>query len=107
MPRIDIARERAALAAFCAGVVLLSGAYAFATLSAILSIPCERSPDPQRFCVWWAHSAAPTLIGVPAVLALGCYASFTAGSRRPVAIAAALVALTCIGLREAAAPDLS
>jgi hypothetical protein len=107
VPRIDIARERAALAAFCAAVVLLAGTYAFVTLSAILAIPCERSPDPQRFCVWWGHSAAPTLIGLPAVLAFGCYASFTAGSRRPAAIAGALVALTCLGLREAAAPDLS
>ena len=40
------------------------------------------------------------------MLALGCYASFTAGRRRPVAIAGALVVLTCVGLREAAAPDL-
>ena len=83
--------------------MLAAGAYAFVTLSAILAIRCDRSPDPQRFCVWWGHSAPPTLIGIPAVLALGCYASFTTGRRRPVAIAGALVVLTCIGLREAAA----
>ena len=106
MRRIGIARERRELAAFCAAVVLVAGAYAFVTLSAILAIRCDRSPDPQQFCVWWRHSAPPTLIGIPAVLALGCYASFSAGRRRPVAIAGALVVLTCVGLREAAAPDL-
>ena len=83
-----------------------AGAYAFATLSAILAIPCDHSLDPQRFCVWWGHSALPTLLGVPAVLGFGCYASIASGSRRPVAIAGALVVLVCLGLDGAAAPDM-
>jgi hypothetical protein len=94
--------RRAALAACCAGAVLAAGTFSFVTLSEILAIPCERSLDPQRFCVWWGHSALPTLLGVPAVLAFGCYASFTTRSPRPVALAGALVALVCLGLREAA-----
>jgi hypothetical protein len=95
-------RLSAALAAWCAGAVLAAGAYAYATLAAILALPCEFSLDPQRFCVWWGHSALPTLLGVPAVLAFGCYASFTTGSRRPVTVAAALVVFVCLSLRQAA-----
>ena len=98
--------RRAALAACCAGVVLAAGAYAYVTLSALLAIPCERSLDPQRFCVWWGHSALPTLLGVPAVLAFGCYASFTTRSPRPVVLAGALVILVCLGLEEAAVQEL-
>jgi len=97
--------RRVPLAAYCAGVVLAAGACAAATLLPILAIPCDRSLDPQRFCVWWAHSAAPTLAGVPGVLALACYASMTRHSRRPVTVAGVLVALVCLGLRAAAAPD--
>jgi hypothetical protein len=92
----------ARLAAWCAGVVLVAGAYAYATLAAIVALPCELALDPQRFCVWWGHSALPTLLGVPAVLAFGCYASFAAGSRRPVAVAGALVVFVCLSLRQAA-----
>jgi hypothetical protein len=92
----------AALTTWCAAVVLLAGTFAFATLSAILDIPCDRSPDLQRFCAWWGHSALPTQLGMPAVLAFGCYASASAGSRRPVTIAGVLVAITCLGLRQAA-----
>jgi hypothetical protein len=95
---------RTMLALWCGGVVTLAGAYAFVTLSEIVAIRCDLSLDPQRFCVWWQHSALPTLVGMPAVLAFGCYASFTAGSRRPVTIAGVLVALICVGLRQAAAP---
>src|SRR5215218_6630821 len=83
-----------------------AGAYAFATLSAILAIPCEHSLDPQRFCVWWGHSALPTLLGVPAVLGFGCYASFTTRSPRPVVLAGALIVLVCLGLEEAAVQEL-
>ena len=102
MRLIGLGSQRAALIAWCAAVVLLAGTFAFATLSAIVEIPCDRSPDPQRFCVWWGHSALPTLLGMPAVLALGCHASAGARSRRPVTIAGVLVALTCLGLRQAA-----
>jgi hypothetical protein len=97
--------QRAALPAWCAGVVLVAGAYAFDTLATLVTLPCEVSLDPQRFCVWWSHSALPTLVGVPAVLAFGCYASLTAGRRRPVAVAGALVVLVCLWLREAAFPE--
>jgi predicted lipase len=97
-------RLSAALAAWCAGAVL-AGAYAFDTLATVSALPCEVSLDPQRFCVWWGHSALPTLLGVPAVLAFGCYASLTAGSRRPVTVAAALVVLVCLSLRQAAAQE--
>jgi hypothetical protein len=96
---------RRALAAYCAVAVLLAGAYASATLAAIVALPCEYSLDPQRFCVWWGHSALPTLAGVPAVLGLGCYASLSTRSRRPVTLAAALVVLVCVGLREAAVQE--
>jgi len=99
-------KRLAALGGWCTVVVLLAGAWAFVTLSAIVGNHCERSPDPQRFCVWWAHSEAPTLIGIPAVLVLGCYASLSSRRRGPVAIAGLLVVLTCLGLRKAAAPDL-
>ena len=106
MRRTRMERSRAALAAWCAAVVAIAGAYAFATLAAIMHIHCEYSVDPQRFCVWWAHSALPTLVGVPAVLAFGCYASASTLSRRPVTIAAAMVWLVCLGLRQAAEADL-
>ena len=75
------------LAGWCAGVVCLAGAYAFDTLAALVALPCDVSLDPQRFCVWWGHSALPTLLGVPAVLAFGCYASLTTVRRRPVTVA--------------------
>jgi hypothetical protein len=94
-----------ALAAYCAAAVLAAGAYASVTLAAIAALPCELSLDPQRFCVWWGHSALPTLVGVPAVLALGCYASLAGSSRGPVTIAAVLVVLVCLGLREAAVQE--
>jgi hypothetical protein len=98
-------RLSAALAAWCAGAVLAAGAYAFDTLATVSALPCEVSLDPQRFCVWWGHSALPTLLGVPAVLAFGCYASLTTRSRRPVTVAAALVVLVCLSLRQAALPE--
>ena len=85
------------LTAWCAAVFVAAGAVAFATLSAILALPCDHSLDPQRFCAWWGHSALPTLVGMPAVLAFGCYASATARSPRPVTIAGGLVALTVPG----------
>jgi hypothetical protein len=94
----------AALALWCGGVVTAAGAYAFVTLSQIAAIRCDLSLDQQRFCVWWQHSALPTIVGMPAVLAFGCYASLTAGSRRHVTIAGVLVVLICLGLRQAAAP---
>jgi hypothetical protein len=93
------------LAAWCAGVVGAAGAYAFATLAKLLAIPCELSADPQRFCVWWGHSSLPTVLGVPAVLAFGCYASAHVRSRRPVTIAGVLVVAVCVGLRQAAGGD--
>jgi hypothetical protein len=95
----------ATLAGWCAAMVLVAGAYAATTLAAILALPCDFSLDPQRFCVWWGHSALPTLVGVPAVLGLGCYASVAARSRRPVTIAAGLVVLVCVSLREAAVQE--
>ena len=104
LTRMD--RSPAALAAWCAAVVAIAGAYAFATLAAIVEIPCEHSLDPQRFCVWWAHSSLPTVAGMPAVLAFGCYVSASTHSRRPVTIAGALVWLVCLGLRRAAMADL-
>ena len=94
------------LTVWCAAVVLVAGTVAFATLAAILALPCDHSLDPYRFCAWWEHSALPTLIGMPAVLAFGCYASATAGSRRQVTIAGVLVALICLGLRRAAGLDI-
>jgi hypothetical protein len=106
MPLTGLGSRRAALTAWCAAVVLLAGAFAFATLSEILAIPCDRSLDPQRFCAWWGHSALPTLLGMPAVLAFGWYASAVARSRRPVTLAGVLVALTCVGLRQAAGLNL-
>ena len=93
--------ERAALPAWCAGVVMLAGAYAFDTLAALVALPCDVSLDPQRFCGSWGHSALPTLLGVPAVLAFGRYASLTTVRRRPVTVAGALVVLVCLSLREA------
>jgi hypothetical protein len=94
--------RRVSLAAWCAGVVAAAGAYGIVTLAAILGVSCEESLDPQRFCAWWGHSALPTLIGVPGVLAFGCYASASARSRAPVTVAGVLVVLVCAGLREAA-----
>ena len=93
-----------ALALWCGGVVTAAGAYAFVTLAQLAAIRCDLSPDPQRFCVWWQHSALPTIAGIPAVLALGCYASFTARSRSQVTVAGVLVVLVCLGLRHAAGP---
>ena len=98
--------QRLRIAAWCAFIVVLAGGCAYATLAAILAIPCDLSPDPQRFCAWWRHSTLPTVLGMPAVLAFGCYATLTAGRRGPVVIAGVLVMLTCLGLREAAAPEL-
>ena len=95
-------RRRVPLAAWCAGVVAAAGAYGIATLAAILAVSCERSLDPQRFCAWWGHSALPTLLGVPGVLAFGCYASANTRSRAPVTIAGVLVVLVCAGVRKAA-----
>lgn len=100
-----IEARRAAPAAYCAALVVLTGAYAVVTMSAIVALPCDRSLDPQRFCVWWQHSAPPTLLGIPAVLGLGCYASLAAGSRRPVTVACVLVALVCHGLSQAAVQE--
>jgi hypothetical protein len=96
---------RPALATYCAATVIAAGAYASLTLAALVALPCELSLDPQRFCVWWGHSALPTLLGVPAVLAFGCYASFSRSSRGPVTVAAVLVVLVCLGLREAAVQE--
>jgi hypothetical protein len=100
-----LSADAAGLAAWCAAVVLAVGGYAFATLAELLALPCERSLDPQHFCVWWGHSALPTVVGVPAVLGFGCYASVTAGSRRPVTVAGALVVLVCLSLRQAAVQE--
>ena len=93
------------LTLWCVIAALPACGYAIATLAAIEAIPCDVSLDPQRFCAWWEHSALPTLVGLPAVLAFGCYASLETASRRPVTVAAVLVVLTCAGLREAAAPS--
>ena len=98
--------DRAALARWCALAVLPAAAYAGLTLAALFGIDCDLSADPQRFCVWWGHSWLPTTLGLPAVLAFGCYASLERGSRRPVVVASVLVVLTCAYLRGAAAPAL-
>jgi hypothetical protein len=97
---------RAPLARWCGLAVLLAGAYAALTLVALFGIDCDVSLDPQRFCVWWHHSWLPTTLGLPAVLAFGCYASLERASPRPVIVAAVLVVLTCVYLRGAAAPVL-
>ena len=89
---------------WCAVTVLLAGAYAALTLASIAELPCETSLDPQRFCVWWEHSRLSTVLGVPGVLALGWYASAISHSRRPVTVVGVLVVLTCLALRQAAAP---
>ena len=83
---------------------LPAAAYAGATLAALFAIRCDVSPDPQRFCVWWGHSWLPTAIGLPAVLALGCWAALERRSPRPALVAAVMVVLTCVYLRGAAAP---
>ena len=81
-----------------------AAAYAAATLAALFAVDCDWSLDPQRFCVWWSHSWLPTAVGLPAVLALGCWASMERRSGRPVLVAAGMVVLTCVYLRGAAAP---
>jgi hypothetical protein len=96
--------SRHALTLWCGAMVVPAAVYAVLTLVAVAAIRCDVSVDPQRFCVWWAHSWLPTVVGVPGVLAFGCYASFATGSRRPVALAAILLVITCAGLRAAAAP---
>ena len=98
--------QRLRIGAWCAVIVVLAGGCAYATLAAILAIPCDLSPDPQRFCAWWRHSTLPTVLGMPAVLAFGCYASLTERRRWPITIAGVLIALTCVGLLQAAGPDL-
>src|SRR5215211_430773 len=87
--------SRAALACWCAAMVLPAAIYALLSLSPLAAIHCRESLDPQRFCTWWQHSRTSTFVGVPAVLALGCYASAVARSRRPVTVAAVLVVVTC------------
>jgi hypothetical protein len=94
----------ASLSRWCVLAVTPAAAYAALTLSALFSIHCEWSLDPQRFCVWWSHSWLPTTVGLPAVLALGCWASRERGSPRPAVAAAVMVVLTCLYLRGAAAP---
>jgi len=95
------------LRAWCALVVAPAAAYAALTLAALFAIDCDLALDPQRFCVWWGHSWLPTTFGLPASLAFGCWATHATGSRRPVALAAVLVVLTCLYLRAAAAPGLA
>jgi hypothetical protein len=80
-----------------------AAAYAALTLAALSAMHCEWSLDYQRFCLWWSHSQLPTTAGMPAVLALGCWASRERGTARPAVIAAVLVVLTCLYLRAAAA----
>jgi hypothetical protein len=104
--RVQLVRDRAPLARWCALAVAPAAAYAVLTLTALSGIDCDVSLDPQRFCVWWSHSRLPTTLGIPAVLAFGCYASLERESRRPVTFAAVLVVLTCAYLRAAAAPVL-
>ena len=96
--------SQAVLALWCGAMVVPAATYAGLTLAAVAAIPCDVSLDPQRFCVWWAHSWLATVAGAPAVLAFGCYATFATRSRRPVAFAAVLLVLTCLGLRAASAP---
>jgi hypothetical protein len=86
--------------------VAAAAAYAALTLAALFGIDCDIAPDPQRFCAWWSHSWLPTAVGMPAVLAFGCYASAERDSPRPAILAALLVVLTCLYLRGAAAPVL-
>jgi hypothetical protein len=94
-----------ALTLWCATVTAIGGAYAMATLIALARLPCDFSLDPGRFCAWWEDSGrAPAFVGVPAVLALGWYASLERDSPRPVLVAAVLVVLSCSGLRAAAGP---
>jgi hypothetical protein len=90
----------------CALAVVPAAAYAALTLAALFGVDCDVSLDPQRFCVWWSHSWLPTALGMPAVLAFGCYASVERDSPRPAIVAALLVVLTCVYLRAAAAPVL-
>jgi len=97
---------RAPLARWCALIVAPATVYAAFTLATLFSLDCDASRDPQRFCVWWSHSWLPTALGIPAVLAFGCYATLERDSRRPVTLAAVLVVLTCAYLRGAAAPIL-
>jgi hypothetical protein len=91
---------------WCALAVVPAAMYAAVTLAALFAIDCDVALDPQRFCVWWGHSWLPTALGMPAVLAFGCYASAERDSPRPAIVAAVLVVLTCLYLRAAAAPAL-
>jgi hypothetical protein len=100
---VQLARDRAPLARWCVLAVVPAGAYAALTLVTLFGIDCDQSLDPQGFCVWWRHSWLPTTLGMPGVLAFGCYASLERASRRPVIVAAVLVVLTCVYLRGAAA----
>jgi len=97
---------RPPLVRWCALAVAPAATYAALTLSALFGVECDVSRDPQRFCIWWSHSWLPTALGMPAVLAFGCYATLERDSRRPVTVAAVLVVLTCAYLRAAAAPVL-
>jgi hypothetical protein len=90
----------------CVLAVVPAATYAALTLAALFGIDCDLALDPQRFCAWWRHSWLPTAIGMPAVLAFGCYASVERDSPRPTIVAALLVVLTCVYLRAAAAPIL-
>jgi hypothetical protein len=92
------------LTRWCALAVVPAAAYAALTLAALFGIDCAVALDPNRFCWWWSHSWLPTTLGIPAVLAFGCYASMERGSPRPAVLAALLVVLTCLYLRGAAAP---
>jgi hypothetical protein len=91
---------------WCALAVVPAAAYAALTLAALFGIDCAVALDPNRFCWWWSHSWLPTTLGIPAVLAFGCYASLERESPRPALLAAGLVVLTCVYLRGAAAPVL-
>ena len=94
------------LTRWCALAVLPAAAYAALTLGMLFGIDCDVALDPQRFCVWWGHSWLPTALGLPAVLAFGCYASAQRASPRSAIAAAVLVVLTCLYLRGAAAPPI-
>jgi len=93
------------LSLWCGLATLAAGAYAAAALIALARLPCDFSLDPGRFCAWWEDSGrAPAFVGVPAVLALGWYASLERDSAWPVLVAAVLVVVTCTALRAAAGP---
>ena len=103
--RIPGVPSRAELAAWCLVSVGAAGLHALTVLTAIEATSCAYSLDPARFCAWWEDSGrAPAFVGVPAVLAFGCYASFTLRRRRPVVLAGLLVMASGLGLQMAAAP---